>query len=253
TLALLQELIRAPSLFGEEHAATAIIERELRRLGLEVTSVPFDPEALSRLPGAQPPFCTLPGRQNLIARIKGRGGGRALILNCHLDVVPPGDLKEWDHNPFSGAIIDGYVYGRGAYDDKAGAAIILAVLERLTADRLSGDLMAHFVLEDETTLNGSLLCLAAGPHADAAIIIDGTRGERGINQHAGNLKFRVVAFGKSASVSVSHMGLNAADLLAQICLALKAATLDLNKSVEPPWSQFPSPNQVSTIALNCEE
>jgi acetylornithine deacetylase len=253
SVALLQELVRAPSLFGEEHAAVAIIDRELRQLHLDVVSVPFDPETLSKLPRAQPPFCVVSNRRNLIARLKGSGGGRSLILNCHLDVVPPGDPKEWEHDAFSGTLIDGCVYGRGAYDDKAGAVICLAVLERLAADRLAGDVMAYFVLEDETTRNGSLLCLDAGYLADAAIIIDGTRGERGINQHGGNIKFRVTTFGKSASVSVSHVGLNAAELLAQVCSVIKTAAVDLNKSIALPWSQFPCPNQVSIIALNCEE
>mgnify|MGYP001443778794 CR=1 FL=1 len=251
--ALLQELVRTPSIFGQEHAATAIVERELRRLDVEVTSIPFDVDVLSRLGKAQQPFCTAHGRRNLIARLRGKRGGRSLILNCHLDVVPAGDPKEWDHHPFSGAVVDGRLYGRGAFDDKAGVAICLEVLNRLVASDLSGDLIAHFVLEDETTGNGSLLCLEGGPHADAAIIVDGTRGERGINQHAGNLKLRLSVFGKPASVSVSHMGLNAAELLAEICLALKAATLDLNKANAPPWSQFPSPNQLSTIALHCDE
>ena len=239
TAALLQELVRAPSTFGCEHAATAIIERELRRLGLQVSSVPFDAKTLSQLPGAQQPFCPILGRRNLIARLNGTGGGRSLILNCHLDVVPPGDADEWDDDPFSGAIIDGYVYGRGAYDDKAGAAICIEVLERLAGRRLSGNVLVHFVLEDETTGNGSLLCLEDGPRADVAIIVDGTRGERGINQHAGNVKFRLCTFGRSTSVSVSHMGLNAAELLAQTCLAIKTGVFDLNKSVVLPWSQFP--------------
>ena len=248
-----QELVRSPSVFGEEHQSTLIVERALQQLRVPVSSVAFDPSALSRLKTAQRPFCAVPNRRNLIAQVKGKGGGRSLILNCHLDVVPAGDPSEWDDAPFSGKIVDGYLYGRGAYDDKAGAAICIGVIESVMSENLSGDLTIHFVLEDETTGNGTLLCLENGPHADAAIIVDGTRGERGINQHAGNIKVRLVSFGKPASVSVSHMGLNAAEILAGTCLALKSAVLDLNKSVQSPWSQFPSPNQISTIALTCEE
>jgi acetylornithine deacetylase/succinyl-diaminopimelate desuccinylase-like protein len=250
---VLQELIRSPSPFGEEHAAVDIIERELLTLGVETRSVWFAPAKLLKLNGAQRPFSNIPGRRNLVAVREGHGRGRSLILNCHLDTVPPGNPEEWDSGPFSGKIADGRIYGRGAYDDKAGAAICLAVLDRLKSEQIAGDLILHFALEDETTGNGSLLCLDEGPPADAAIIVDGTRGDRGINQHAGNLKFSLTAFGKPASVSVSHMGANAAELLAAACLALKSATLDLNRMNEPPWLQFPSPNQISTIALECGE
>jgi acetylornithine deacetylase len=244
---LLQELIRTSSLFGEEHAAVDIVERELSALGVETKSVWFDPKKLANLRGAQPPFSAVAGRRNLIALRKGYGNGRSLILNCHLDVVPPGNSNGWDFGPFSGTIADGRIYGRGAYDDKAGAAICIGVLDRLRSEKIAGDLVLHFVLEDETTGNGSLLCLQEGPAADAAIIVDGTRGERGINEHAGNIKFSITTFGKPASVSVSHMGTNAAELLAAICLAIKSAVLDLNKTIRPPWSQFPSPNQYQRL------
>ena len=246
-------MIRAPSVFGEEHAIVAIVEREIMRLGLEACSAGFDPLVLSCLDDAQPPFSPIPGRRNLIARIRGSGTGRSLILNCHLDTVPPGDPSTWDRDAFSGAIVDGYIHGRGAYDDKAGAVICLGVLKRLSSEPLAGDVIAQFVLEDEITGNGSLLCLEKHPHADAAIIIDGTRGDRGINEHAGNLKMQLNVSGKPASVSVSHMGRNAAEILAHTMLVLKQSVSELNSSIEPPWTQFPSPNQLSTIALNCEE
>ena len=60
---------------------------------------------------------------------------------------------------------------------------IAAVERRL---RFDGDLLFHFVLEDEITGNGSLMCLEAGHTADAAIILDGTRPDRAIEQHAGD-------------------------------------------------------------------
>ena len=143
--------------------------------------------------------------------------------------------------------------GAGRMTTKQARQFALAYLTGSRERDSAGDVVAHFVLEDETTGNGSLLCLDEGPRADAAIIIDGTRGERGINRHAGNLKLRIEAFGKPASVSVSHMGVNAAEIVARTCLDLKAATLQLNRSIVPPWSQFPSPNQISTIAVRCEE
>jgi acetylornithine deacetylase len=252
-IALFRELIASRSVFGEEHGAIAIVERELARMGVETIAVPFEPETLALIPGAQAPISTVPGRRNLIARVRGTGGGRSLILNCHLDIVPEGDATKWQHPPFSGVVEGGRIHGRGALDDKAGVVITLGLLERFAANPPGGDLIAHFVLEDEITGNGSLLCLAHGPAADAAIIVDGTKGDRGINAHAGNVRFGVSVAGRPASVSVSHMGVNAAELLAELLLDIRAAVFALNASNTAPWTQYPSPNQLSVLSLDARE
>jgi acetylornithine deacetylase len=253
--ALLQRLVRCPSTFEHEHDVVALVEEEIVRIGLTPVAVTFDPAALEKLPGSQPPYSAVPSRRNVVVRLPGRGGGRSLILNSHLDVVPAGADAEWTHPPFSGTIVEDVVYGRGSFDDKAGAAICLALLQLFSAgrERLRGDIVVHFVLEDEVTGNGSLLCLEAGHVGDAAIIVDGTRGTSGINQHAGNIRFGVGVAGRPASVSVSHMGTNAAEMLARLLLDLRQAVFDLNAGNGAPWTVFPSPNQMSTVALDCRE
>ena len=65
-LPVFQALIRARSVFGEEHEAVAIVERSLTGLAVPFTAVPFDAHVLAALPGAQPPFCQVPGRRNLV-------------------------------------------------------------------------------------------------------------------------------------------------------------------------------------------
>ena len=62
-------------------------------------------------------FESEPGRGSVLARLKGTGGGRPVILLNHLDVVPA-HPDGWDVPPFSGTVRDGYVYGRGALDCK---------------------------------------------------------------------------------------------------------------------------------------
>lgn len=71
-----------------------------------------------------------PGRGNIYARLKGSGSKRPIILLHHIDVVPV-DSSEWTMPPFSGAIRDGYLYGRGALDDKGSGIMDLAVLVAL--------------------------------------------------------------------------------------------------------------------------
>ena len=254
SIELFQDLVRQASVFEHEHGAVTIVEQELDRLGIERFAIPFDAVRLRELPDAQPPFSSIPDRRNIAARLPGNGGGRSIILNCHLDVVPANDLDAWADAPFSGSIRDGVLFGRGSYDDKAGAVICLAVLERLKArGPLRGDVTAHFVLEDEITGNGSLLCLASGFDAQGAIIIDGTRGDRGLNQHAGNIRFGVTMTGRPASVSVSHMGLNAAELLNDLLADIRKTIFALNEHRIEPWSVFPSPNQFSILGQSCQE
>jgi len=246
---LLQELIRIPSTFKHEQAMVARVAAHLESLGVGIRRLPHYSHQLKDEPAAQPPFSADPGRYSLSARIPGSGGGRSLILSTHMDVVPEGDVAEWTHPPFAGHIDEqaGVIYGRGATDDKAGVVAALALLElicRLPL-RLRGDVICQFVLEDEITGNGTLLCLKDVPRADAAFVIDGTRLNRAINQHAGNMEFGIVLKGKPASVGVSHMGVNAAEMLARLALHIRDAVFALNTERSELWKQFPSPFQIS--------
>ena len=59
-----------------------------------------------------------PGRTSVLGRLRGAGGGRSLMLNAHCDTVDVAGMAE----PFSGAIRDGKVYGRGSFDMKGSLA-----------------------------------------------------------------------------------------------------------------------------------
>src|SRR2546430_4849353 len=139
-------------------------------------------------------------------------------------------------------------------DDKAGVVICLGLIRVIVERRLQfdGDLVFQFVLDDEITGNGSLMCLAAGHGADAAIILDGTRPDRAIDQHAGNMEFHITLKGRPASVSVSHLGANAAEMLSRTLLHLRDAFHRLNEGRQPPWTEFPSPNQLVIHGMSAD-
>jgi acetylornithine deacetylase len=244
---LLQDLIKIPSCFEAEHDVVRYVCEYISAAGLAPVLVPMDAAQLRRFVDSAPPFSEIPGRNNIVVRVPGRGGGRSLILNSHLDVQPAGDLAEWTHPPFAGHVDakTNTIYGRGAMDDKAGVAICLALIRVIVEQGLAfaGDLLFQFVLEDEVTGNGSLVCLEAGHTADAAIILDGTRPDRAIDRHAGNMEFHIAVKGQPASVSVSHLGANAAELLLRVLLHLRNAFISLNDTRQPPWTEFPSPFQ----------
>lgn len=252
--ALLQALVAQRSVFEQEHGIIDLVSRRLAAAGVEVFRIPHARGALEALPGAQPPISAVEGRASLVARIPGAGSGPSLALNTHLDIVPEGNPSAWTHPPFAAEIDQarGLLYGRGAMDDKAGVTIALAVLETLvhSGGRLGGDVLFQFVLEDEITGNGSLLCLASAPRPDAVVIVDGTRPDKAITGHAGQLQFGIDVHGRPASVSVSHVGVNAADRAARLVVRLTDAVSRLNASCSEPWTRFPSPFQLVTQRLS---
>jgi acetylornithine deacetylase/succinyl-diaminopimelate desuccinylase-like protein len=103
--------------------------------GNEVKAARFLAEIL-RGAGIEPEIVEVaPNRANLIARLKGDGSKKAVILSNHLDVVGA-DRSEWRNPPFSGAIIDGEIWGRGALDMKGTAIVQLTVMRALKARRV---------------------------------------------------------------------------------------------------------------------
>jgi acetylornithine deacetylase len=253
-IALLARLVRIPSPFESEHAMVDVVEAHLRALGCPtVRRVAHDASRLARLAGAQPPISEVPDRASLIAVVPSERGGPSFTLNAHLDIAAEGPHETWTHAPFGGDVdaAEQRLYGRGAYDDKAGVVCCLAVAEMALAGQISlqGDLVFHLVLEDEITGNGTLLCLSDGPRTDAALIVDGTRLDRAIREHAGQARCRVAVTGKPVSVAVTHLGVNAAECASALALQVKAAVHHLNDSRSETWRVLPSPFQASLQQL----
>lgn len=106
----LQDVIRIPSVDGNETEVALYIKNLLDEAGIENELVEY-----------------APGRDNLIATLKKGKGDKVLGLSGHMDVVPIGD-KTWTHDPFGGEEVDGKIYGRGASDMKSGLMSMVAAL-----------------------------------------------------------------------------------------------------------------------------
>ncbi|REG24559.1 acetylornithine deacetylase/succinyl-diaminopimelate desuccinylase-like protein [Archangium gephyra] len=118
--ALLTELIAVDTSNppGNETAAAEVAARWLREAGIE--SQLFEP---------------VPGRAHLIARLKGTGGARPVLVLAHLDTVPA-RREEWASDPWVLTERDGFLYGRGVQDNKGMAAASVLALRRLTSDKV---------------------------------------------------------------------------------------------------------------------
>jgi acetylornithine deacetylase/succinyl-diaminopimelate desuccinylase family protein len=120
-------------------------------------------------------FAIEPGRENCVGVLRGRGGGRSLIYNGHIDVVPPGPAEQWTHgDPWSGHVAEGKIWGRGACDMKAGvvAQAFAARALRSVGVELRGDLILEAVAGEEMMEHelGTTACIERGYRADAALV-----------------------------------------------------------------------------------
>jgi acetylornithine deacetylase/succinyl-diaminopimelate desuccinylase-like protein len=108
-----------------------------------------------------------PGRANLLATLKGRGTRRPLILANHVDVVPA-DASRWTVPPFSGAVKEGLVYGRGAQDMKSEGILQLVTMIRARRERLAldRDLLFLATADEEVDFAGALRALSSAGWRD---------------------------------------------------------------------------------------
>lgn len=112
-----------------------------------------------------------PGRQNVVARI-GTPGGRALVLNGHLDTVGVDGMV---HPPWDPDLRDGRMYGRGSADMKAGVAAMCAAAWRAAQDGIAGEAIIAAVVDEEYESIGTRALVERGLVADAAIVTEPTR------------------------------------------------------------------------------
>ena len=157
-IAFLQQMIAIPSVTGDEAKIQKFLADYMRKIGLEVDVWETDWEALKKHPAYIPVDRGYEGRPNIVATLKGSGGGRSLLLNGHTDVIPVGGGEGWSDNPWSATIKNGRIYGRGSADMKSGVASHIMAVESLLAAGLKakGDVYINVVVDEEVSGHGTL-------------------------------------------------------------------------------------------------
>ncbi|MDZ7828161.1 MAG: ArgE/DapE family deacylase [Halofilum sp. (in: g-proteobacteria)] len=238
-------LVREDSQLGRETGAQELMAGWYRELGLEVRTVPIDLDAIRDRPGFSPPLIDYTGRENVLGvhePVQHRG--RSLILNGHIDVVPPGPARLWTDPPFRPVVRDGRMYGRGAGDMKAGLIANVTAFQALRSLGIApaAPVYLQSVVEEECTGNGALACLAAGYTADAAIIPEPFAQQLMIAQ-VGVMWARLHVSGRPSHVLDVSAGASAVDGAFRICRRLHDLVEgwnDPNKR-HPAWADHPHP------------
>ncbi len=228
-------LVQQPSTLENEGSALLVMEAELTRLGLAPVRVPIDPLKLAAHPGFAPVPWGYEGRYNLAATRPADGsGGRSALFNGHLDVVSPEPSDAWETDPFTPVIRDGWLYGRGAGDMKAGVAAMTYALHAVeqAGFGLQAPVTLEAVIEEECCGNGALACMAAGYDAEAVLIPE-PFGPTLYTAQVGVLWFKVRMRGVSCHVQATAAGTNAIEKSYPIIAALRRLEGAMNGEERP--------------------
>jgi len=193
-ITFVQELIRTPSVSGDESEIAKVMSNKMRLVGFDTVKV----DSIN----------------NVIGTLKG-DGGRSLLLNGHIDHVPVGDMLD----PYSGRLMNGatfgvdgeVIYGRGASDMKGavGAMVMAAGVLRELGVTLGGDLHVVGVVDEERGGAGTKATITEGHLlADTVLIGEATNMDLHLG-HRGAAGTTIVVKGKSCHASAPDRGVNA--------------------------------------------
>ena len=197
------------------------------------------------------------GRCNVVARLKGRGKGRTLLLTGHTDTVPPYDMQG---NPYEVRVCDGRMHGRGVVDMKGALACMMVSIASIkrAGIELEGDLVFAGVIDEEDKSEGTRALIKQGITADGAIVGEPTELDIHIG-HRGLEWFEFTFHGKTVHGGKQKDGINAISKAAKFINRLEEQLIPKIESRSHPVTGSSSMNygyinggtQPSTVAGEC--
>ena len=240
---LTRDLVQGYSVLGNEQGALDTMERWLGELDLPVERVPLDAPGLDENPHHAPVAWPAKGRYNVMSRLNPGANGPHLVLNGHLDVVPAEPVEMWTRAPWEPWEQDGWLYGRGAGDMKAGIAGMVMAVQAVREAGVAIDfpLSIQTVIEEECSGNGALACVHQG-HGGDFVLIPEPFGAQIYSGQIGVLWFKLSVQGVPAHVLDTAAGSNAIEYLQQYIPGLKRLEDELNAARrEAPYDAMEHP------------
>ncbi|MBN9062381.1 MAG: acetylornithine deacetylase [Rhizobiales bacterium 65-9] len=244
-LAFTMDLVRFPSMRGNEAPVQDFLHAELSRRGYAMDRWRVRAEDISHHPGFSPIAVSYEQAWCVVGTHRPREEkGRSLILNSHIDVVPPGPVDMWADHPFDPKIRDGWLYGRGGADMKAGTAINVFAMDAIRAAGFQPAATVHVesVMDEESTGNGALSSLLRGYRAAAWFCPEPTH-ETVTRANAGVVWFKIEVRGRPAHTREMQSGFNAIDAAYRIVGALREleARYNAERADHPLFADDPHP------------
>ena len=249
---MLQELIRIPSVTGDEGAAQGFVAGVLAELGYSVDTWSPTRAELAEHRSFSDDGLPLGDRPVVVGQWGGEPSGGSVILNGHVDVVPTGRERDFPHGPWTGEIHDNVVWGRGSCDMKGGLVsgiIAVAALQRAGL-RPKAEVILESVVGEETGGVGTLATVVGGYRADAAIVLEPTQLQI-CPVGCGACSFRLHVHGLAAHGAMRQEGISALDKLWPLHQALTAFEQDRHHDFEHPLfsgDRLAAPLSIGTVA-----
>ena len=241
--AMLAELIAIPSVTGTaaEGDAQRWVADRLGALGCDVDHWQVDLAALTadpEFPGMEAPREEAWGTVGVLGA--DAGVVPVLAFQGHTDVVPPGDLAQWQGDPFVARVEGDVMFGRGACDMKAGVVANLIAIEALVRSgvALPGPIAVHAVGGEEDGGLGAFATLRRGHTARACVITEPTS-ETAIIATGGALTFTLTVEGAATHGSTRYEGVSALDVFVPVYRALQDLEHERNADVSPLMTEYP--------------
>lgn len=228
-------MIAIPSITGQEQAIQDHLEALLADDGFAVERFDGGLEVLAidpRFPGTEVEHDGLP---LVVAEFDTGRPGPTILLDAHVDVVPPGEPETWTTPAFEPSTRDGKVFGRGACDMKGGLVAAIEAMRALAADPagLVGKAALALVPGEEDGGSGSFALIRAGYEADLCVIPEPT-GLEVVVAHGGAITFTLDVPGRAAHASTRREGVSALDNLSYLVDALRDDERERNEAERDP-------------------
>ncbi len=222
------ELIKCQSITPENDGAIELVSQLLSNEGFKCHTIERN------------------GISNLFARWGNATDGLTLCFNGHTDVVPPGIVESWSHNPFSGIEKNGFIFGRGAADMKSAiAAFICAAATYLNDNKPRGSIVLAITGDEEGKAEDGTAAILDWMTEHNEKIDHCIVGEPTSKEHLGDtikigrrgsLTAKITAFGLQGHVAYPEKALNPLTALTKLLIRLEKRTLDKGNEFFDPSS-----------------
>jgi len=202
-VSLAQELIRVPSLSGQEHEVAELVRKRMIDLAYDEVGV----DECGNVVG------TIHGHRDA-------GSGKRLLFDGHLDTVAPVEPEEWTVDPFSGKLGQGRLYGLGALDMKGTVAAMIIAAASLPRDEISGTVLVSASVGEEVSEGAALASVIEATEPDYVVIGEPSDFRLGVAQR-GRAGIVLETIGRASHSAKPTLGENAVYKMADVIYRLR--------------------------------